>query len=61
MRERRTLAQPSREEAKKGPIMPLWLEILLNLSGYAGFVALAATGVGCPDDCAKDHVTGDER
>lgn len=41
--------------------MPVWLEILLNLSGYAGFVALAATGVGCPDDCAEDHIAGDER
>lgn len=41
--------------------MPVWLEILLNLSGYAGFVALATTGVGCTDDCAEDHVTGSER
>jgi hypothetical protein len=31
--------------------MPVWLDILLNLSGYAGFVALAARG-GCsgPDE-----------
>jgi len=24
--------------------MPVWLEVLLNLSGYAGFVAIAARG-----------------
>lgn len=24
--------------------MPAWLEVLLNLSGYAGFVALASRG-----------------
>lgn len=41
--------------------MPAWLEILLNLSGYAGFVALATTGIECPDDCAEDHITGGER
>lgn len=29
--------------------MPLWLEILVNLSGYAGFVALASRA-GCDED-----------
>lgn len=24
--------------------MPAWLEVLINLSGYAGFVALASRG-----------------
>jgi len=28
--------------------MPVWLEVLLNLSGYAGFVALASCGPACP-------------
>ena len=27
--------------------MPLWLEVLVNLSGYAGFVALATRGNAC--------------
>ncbi|MDN4982342.1 hypothetical protein QY049_03775 [Bradyrhizobium sp. WYCCWR 13022] len=36
--------------------MPAWLEILLNLSGYAGFVALASSGVACRQDTADDEV-----
>jgi len=28
--------------------MPVWLEVLLNLSGYAGFVALATRGATKP-------------
>ena len=39
--------------------MPVWLDILLNLSGYAGFVALATRGTGCPGP--DDQVFGDER
>ena len=35
--------------------MPVWLEVLLNLSGYAGFVALATRGA------APDGVSADER
>jgi hypothetical protein len=27
--------------------MPVWLEIIVNLSGYAGFVALATRGNSC--------------
>lgn len=38
--------------------MPLWLEVLVNLSGYAGFVALAtrnpSTGSIGSDD-ARSH------
>ncbi|MGY4624642.1 MULTISPECIES: hypothetical protein [unclassified Bradyrhizobium] len=41
--------------------MPAWLEILLNLTGYAGFVALATAGVGCSDESAEDHIIGGER
>ena len=35
--------------------MPMWLEILVNLSGYAGFVALAARGTACPDNSADER------
>lgn len=41
--------------------MPVWLEVLLNLSGYAGFVALATSGVACPQERAADEVYGNER
>jgi len=41
--------------------MPTWLEILLNLSGYAGFVALASRGGACPRASVDDHIAGDER
>ncbi|WP_283815869.1 MULTISPECIES: hypothetical protein [Bradyrhizobium] len=41
--------------------MPAWLEVLLNLSGYAGFVALASRGVGCSQARADDRRCGDER
>ncbi|MET4721992.1 hypothetical protein ABIF63_006098 [Bradyrhizobium japonicum] len=41
--------------------MPAWLEVLLNLSGYAGFVALARRGTEGPDHAADDRIYGDER
>jgi len=41
--------------------MPVWLEVLLNLSGYAGFVALASRGAGCPRTPADHHLYGEER
>jgi hypothetical protein len=41
--------------------MPAWLEVLLNLSGYAGFVALATRGATCPRDSADDEVYGSKR
>lgn len=41
--------------------MPVWLEVLLNLSGYAGFVALATRGAACPQDCADDEVHGSSK
>jgi len=41
--------------------MPVWLEILLNLSGFAGFVALASRGTACQRSNADDQVYGDER
>ena len=41
--------------------MPAWLEVLLNLSGYAGFVALATRGAACPRHSADDEVYGSER
>ncbi|WP_083860137.1 hypothetical protein [Bradyrhizobium diazoefficiens] len=39
----------------------VWLEVLLNLSGYAGFVALASRGTSCPRAAADDRIGGDER
>jgi hypothetical protein len=41
--------------------MPAWLEILLDLSGYAGFVALATCGVGCRDVSGDDQISDDQR
>ncbi|MHB0767678.1 hypothetical protein [Bradyrhizobium sp. 5.13L] len=41
--------------------MPVWLEVLVNLSGYAGFVALATRGAGCPDTATNDPICGGER
>ena len=41
--------------------MPVWLEVLLNLSGYAGFVALASRGTACPRASADDRIYGDKR
>ncbi|MGY8705088.1 hypothetical protein RAD16_05010 [Bradyrhizobium sp. 18BD] len=41
--------------------MPAWLEVLLNLSGYAGFVALASRGRACPRSSGDDRFYGDER
>jgi hypothetical protein len=34
--------------------MPVWLDILLNISGYAGFVALATHGSSCQHVGADD-------
>ena len=34
--------------------MPAWLDILLNLSGYAGFVALATRGTSCQQTNVDD-------
>jgi|GEM_PF-1615833 len=39
--------------------MPVWLEVLLNLSGYAGFVVLARSGAACPPASADDQAYGD--
>lgn len=41
--------------------MPAWLEVLLNLSGYAGFVALASRGTAGPQAPADDRAYSDER
>ena len=41
--------------------MPAWLEVLLNLSGYAGFVALATRGTSCRQNSADAQLSGDER
>jgi hypothetical protein len=41
--------------------MPVWLEILVNLSGYAGFVALATRGNSCSRAAGNDQVCSDER
>lgn len=39
--------------------MPVWLEVLLNLSGYAGFVALATRGGAFPDTSGDHRICGD--
>jgi len=41
--------------------MPAWLEVLLNLSGYAGFVALASRGTACPREAADNRSYSDDR
>ncbi|WP_375160244.1 hypothetical protein [Bradyrhizobium sp. RDT46] len=41
--------------------MPAWLEVLLNLSGYAGFLALASRGTACPEVPADNRSYSDER
>jgi len=41
--------------------MPAWLEVLLNLSGYAGFVALASRGTAGSQAPADDRICSDER
>jgi hypothetical protein len=41
--------------------MPAWLEVLLNLSGYAGFVALATRGTACRSAEADDRIWSDDR
>ncbi|MBA7486672.1 hypothetical protein [Bradyrhizobium sp.] len=41
--------------------MPTWFEVLLNLSGYAGFVALASRGAAWPQSSAEDGIPSDER
>jgi hypothetical protein len=35
--------------------MPVWLALLVNLSGYAGFVALANRGVAYPDSSVDER------
>lgn len=39
--------------------MPVWLEVLLNLSGYAGFVALATRGGTSTDSSPGDRICGE--
>ncbi|WP_283816198.1 hypothetical protein [Bradyrhizobium iriomotense] len=41
--------------------MPAWLEVLLNLSGFAGFVALATRGASSRDASATDPIHTDKR
>jgi hypothetical protein len=40
--------------------MPVWLEILVNLSGYAGFMALATRGAASGDGSVDNHIYSDE-
>ncbi|WP_426608936.1 hypothetical protein [Bradyrhizobium sp. McL0616] len=40
--------------------MPVWLDILLNLSGYAGFVAIATRGPSCQHMGADEQLSSDE-
>jgi hypothetical protein len=41
--------------------MPAWLEVLLNLVGYAGFLALAARSTSRAGKTGDDHVRGGKR
>ncbi|WP_283805926.1 hypothetical protein [Bradyrhizobium japonicum] len=41
--------------------MPAWLEVVLNLSGYAGFLALASRGSAYPHAPADNCSYSDER
>lgn len=41
--------------------MPAWLEVLLNLFGYAGFVALASRGTAGTRAPANHRISSDER
>ncbi|WP_283813935.1 hypothetical protein [Bradyrhizobium japonicum] len=41
--------------------MPVWLEVLLNLSGYAGFVALASHGGASASVRADEPISGNGR
>jgi hypothetical protein len=45
--------------SRKEAAMPAWLEVMLNLAGYVGFLALAARSsrVGHSND---DHICGDK-
>jgi hypothetical protein len=40
--------------------MPVWLEVVLNLVGYAGFLALAARSTSRSDSSNDDHASGDK-
>jgi hypothetical protein len=41
--------------------MPAWLEVLLNLIGYAGFLTLAARGASGRGNSNDDHICGGKR
>ena len=38
--------------------MPAWLEVLLNLVGYAGFLVLAAHSASLTGGSHDDHIRG---
>ncbi len=40
--------------------MPAWLEVLLDLVGYAGFLTLAARSTSRCGNSNDDHVCGDK-
>jgi hypothetical protein len=40
--------------------MPVWLEVVLNLVGYAGFLALATRSTSRIDSSNDDHACGDK-
>lgn len=40
--------------------MPAWLEVLLDLVGYAGFLALAARSTSSGANSNDDHVCGEK-
>ena len=40
--------------------MPVWLEMVLNLAGYAGFLALAARSASHGSESNDDHMWDDK-
>ena len=40
--------------------MPAWLEVVVNLVGYAGFLALASRSASRSRASDDDHIRGDE-
>jgi hypothetical protein len=46
--------------ARNEAAMPVWLEVVLNLAGYAGFLALAARSSSRGGNSNDDHICGDK-
>jgi len=46
--------------ARNEAAMPVWLEVVLNLAGYAGFLALAARSTSRGGSSNDDHICDDK-